>query len=97
MLVFGATLCVGEVVVCAGSPSSAAAGHLPAMAGLWGALLPVALVVTPLLPEPPEEVAAERILGDPGAELADFTAGYRCAKARRCYNLLSFFCRCCIP
>ena len=103
-LMFGATLCVGEVVVCTSRADAAARRHLPALPLVWAGLLPAALLITPLLPEPPEEVAAERILGDTGAEHAHFTAGYRhvpvlcssgCALGQASRVCLSRHVRCC--
>ena len=79
MAIFAATLCAGEIVGCVSSPGLAKAPHLPTLAVAWGLLLPCALVLTPLIPAPPVEQAALRILGDPDAASSDFAAGHRSA------------------
>ena len=77
MTMFAATLCVGEVVGCLSTPGLAKAPHLPALTLTWGLLLPCALALTPLVPPPPVEQAALRILGDPDAASSDFAGGHR--------------------
>ena len=77
MTMFAATLCAGEVVGCLSTPGLAAAPHLPTAATAWGLLLPCTLTLSALVPGPPEEQAALRILGDPDAAAKGFVAGHR--------------------